>query len=386
MKKHLLILLLLVTASATAQIPKPKKGTFINDYANVLDAADIKALNQKIYLIQKEAGVQLAVIIVKEIPAPYNIKTFATQIGRQWHVGNNKRGLVYVTVTKQHQQRLAVAKNLDTVFTTDKSKAILAATKDAYANGDYAGGLTIVVNKIHSSLVKPAVASAPTVISKQPNENAVNNITEPKKEGGAFTMIIIALIILIAVILIVRYFYKKNKLRQAQHNDYPTYYNNRNDGPQQPSGNFDGRQQQGNGSSGFGGISSGVGGFVAGAAAGYGARYLQDKMSENDNNNEHHTTGDQNNAVNENHSSINPVTSNNVTEDNNSDNWGNWGNQDSSADDSGFADDEDQNSRKATDESAFYDDSSLDDNGFSDDDGGWSDDSGFSDDGGSSDD
>ncbi len=349
MRRILLISLLFVTSFAVAQIPKAKKKTFVNDYANVLTAGDIKGLNQKIYIIQKQAGVQLAVVLVDKIPAAYTIKTFANKIGSKWHVGKNKKGLVYVAALQQHQQRIAVASNLDTVFTTAKCEAILADMKTAYRNNDYNGGLTILVNRVHNALIAPV---AP-VAGPQPQTAAAKPaIGGTEKEDNSLPILVGLTVLGLIILFIFRYF--KNRSRRQMEAFYAQQYNQ---GPGGPGGGYGGGGYGGGG--GYRGQrrrGSGVGGFVAGAAlgaaGGYAARYIQDKMNEND--------------------GAGVDTPNNfaqtpITEDNNESNWGNWGSGDTG--DSGFADDSSDSSSSYDSGSSSYDSGSSSDSGFSSDSG-----------------
>ena len=117
MKKILLLLLILSGQIGFAQIPTPQKNTYINDFAHVLTADQVKSLNQNIFEIEKSSGVQLAVVLVDKIPKGYEIEDYALLIGRKWHVGKNENGIVYVASISQHKQRLEIARGLDSVFT-----------------------------------------------------------------------------------------------------------------------------------------------------------------------------------------------------------------------------------------------------------------------------
>ncbi len=337
----------------------------------MLAAADITSLNQKIYKIQKETGVQLAVVLVNEIPQGYTIKTFATQIGKKWHVGTKKRGLVYVAAIQQHLQRLAVAQNLHSKFTDSKSEEILSATKNAYRNEDYSGGLNILINKIHTTLVPASNKSEPTVAEPTPNpapaKEAVVDDKQKKNDDGDALIGFLFVCGVVAIVLIYRYFKRRQQRliaenyalmqQQQQYRNNGDYnqgdFNNTGYNTGGGGGYNSGSRSQGN--RGSSGIGSFVTGAALGAAGGYGARYLQDKL------NEHHNADNDTTPVRD-------TFSPEISSDNNSGNWGNWGSGDDS-DDSGFSD---------RDDSSSSDSGSSGDSGFSD-----SADSGSSGDGGS---
>ncbi|MFD0792651.1 TPM domain-containing protein [Mucilaginibacter litoreus] len=362
--KKILILFLALAVQVSAQVPKPKKQTFINDYSGVLSVNDIKTLNQKIYIIQKESDVQMAVVLVDEIPSAYNIKKFATAIGRQWHVGKNQRGLVYVAAIKQHTQRLEVAKNLRSIFTTKKTEAILSAMKSAYRKEDYAGGLKILVNKIHGTLapqteitpVESSVAETSTAVEKEKDSKVQNNNNGQKDEVQAT---VIGAIIWFGIILLIVIIYYRRKLKAQEKmfesmvrmsQSQPNIYNNLNDGSAVNAG-YNDNTYRGYSRSVSNRRSSSAGSFITGAAlgaaGGYGARYLQDKINE-----DHHKESEDNRQTTQ-----DSFANSTITSDNNPNNWGNW-NESGNDDDSGFSDDESEsyNDSNSTDNSGFSDD------------------------------
>lgn len=360
MKRYLLISFLFLASITSGQIPVAKKGTFVNDLAGVLTASDIKALNQKIFIIQKEAKVQLAIVLINKLPAGYTIKSYANGIGRKWHVGVNKKGLVYVAAIEEHAQRLAVAQNLRTTFTASKSDEILSAMKTAYRNNDYAGGLNILVNKVHVTLVPQAEVKqeAKPVLADSPVNKAEKEKVTGKEESSDILPGVIFFSVLILAIVI---FYYRGKLRQARltaetlqrmQEIQGVNYNQGSysgGGVRSYSGGFGGARRQPV----QGGRRSSAGSFLTGAAlgaaGGYGARYLQDKLNEKHDGN--HDTE---------FTSHDSFANDAISEDNNESNWGNWGSGDQSSD-SGFSDNSSSDSNDTS-----YDNSSSGDSGFSD--------------------
>lgn len=359
MKRYLLLSFLFFATLASAQIPVAKKNTFVNDYAGVLAPADAKALNQKIFIIQKETNVQLAVVLVKKIPAAYTIKSFAAGIGRKWHVGTKKRGLVYVAAIDEHSQRLSVAQNLTPVFTPEKSDAILSSMKTAYRNADYAGGLTILVNKIHTTLVPQAeVKPEPKpVVADVPAAKADDKAVAKDDNSDILPGVIFFSLVVLAIVVI--YYRSKLKQQKITAETMIKMQDIQNGGYNQ--GGYSGGDGAGVYRGGGGGYSSArrpvqgshrssTGSFLTGAAlgaaGGYGARYLQDKLNE-----QHQHEHNNDNVTMPDSFARTPISS-----DNNDGNWGNWGDGDHHSD-SGFSDDDNDSS---------YDSGSSDDSGFSD--------------------
>src|ERR1700748_3358344 len=114
---HLCVLLTIILPFVTrAQVPSPMANTFVNDFAHVLSASDIEDLNQQIKQLEERDSVQVAIILVKKLPENMEIEDYAREMGRQWHAGIDRRGLVYVASISQHKQRLEVAANLEGII------------------------------------------------------------------------------------------------------------------------------------------------------------------------------------------------------------------------------------------------------------------------------
>ncbi|QKJ29284.1 TPM domain-containing protein [Mucilaginibacter mali] len=336
MKKTLLLLWVCIAQIAIAQIPKPEKNTYVNDFAGVLTKAQITDLNKSIFEIEKAKQVQLAIVLVNKVPAAYDIQDFAVLIGKKWHVGTNKKGIVYVAAIDQHKQRIEVARNLDDIFTSAKCTGIMDYMKESFRGKDYNGGLVILVDQISSALQvqAPATQKTPTAVTAAVSAPA----TPAKADDGNRDTIVGFLFVAVVVILILWYRSVRNRKQRAMQQ----FYNNSNANNQ---GYYNPGQAAGNpgyGNPGYGQpgyqqpdhtVRNVVTGAVLGAAAGYAARTIQDNM------NDHHQGQNQGNSN---------YNSNNISSNDDSGNqpssWGNWGGDSGSSSsdssyDSGFSDD-----------------------------------------------
>lgn len=155
--RYLFLLFLSISVfTAFAQIPKPQKNTYVNDFAHVLTKAQVRQLNVQIHKIERTSSVQIAVVLINKLPKYYEIEDYALLIGRKWHVGTNQNGLVYVAAIQQHKQRLEVARKLENIVTDSIAGEVLAGIKPFFREQDYAGGLQFLVGSL-DSLVHPAI-------------------------------------------------------------------------------------------------------------------------------------------------------------------------------------------------------------------------------------
>ena len=306
MKNIFFLIFLLVVQTAQSQIPQPQKNTYVNDFANVLAPGQIKYLNNQIFDIERNSSAQLAIILVNEVPAAYDIDEYALLIGRRWHVGTNKNGIVYVAAIGQHKQSLQVAGNLYGTFNREKRTAILDELKPYFKQGDYNGGITKLVNEIGGALGTSYQNQAATTASAQTAQNS-----PPTGNDGNIEFYIGLAFIVLFIIIIFLAIRNARRNRMVRMNSYTSNrgFYNKVDYNQYPD-------QTG----------AGIGDFVAGAAVGYAAEQMLNPGQNPD---------------------YGPVNQNNTGGDNNSgqnspQDYGNWGggaDNSSSSDDSGFSSD-----------------------------------------------
>lgn len=291
----------------------------------------------------------MAVVLVNKVPSAYDIQDFAVLIGKKWHVGKNKKGIVYVAAIDQRTQRIEVARNLDDIFTSAKCNEIMDYMKESFRGKDYNGGLVILVDQIASKLQvqtpasKQAQATVPA--SNAPAQHAAEAKTEANGEKDHDALIGFLFVAGVAVVVIL-YIRSRNRKRREMQN----FYNNQNSNN---AGYYN--PNQGNINPGYGGVGGApqqpnhtlrnvAAGAIGGAVAGYAARAIQDHLSHPDQN-----------QSNQNQSN-NPIELNNDNDSSNQpSNWGNWGDAgsgDSSSSDSGFSDDSSSDSDSSDSDSS----------------------------------
>jgi uncharacterized protein len=342
MKQLFLAVCLLVSAVGFAKIPKPQKNTYVNDFAGVLKPGEIRELNAKIHRMERLADVQLAVVLINKLPAEYDIDEYALLIGRKWHVGKHKNGLVYVAAIAQHKQRLEVARLLTDKVTDEKSAEILDAIKPFFRQQDYAGGINAMVDEVTAVVVpaKPAAQPSASVavqrVQAKSDDSLLVNVIAGIIMAGVFFGIP-ALVIWIIVRAIKDRRKRRMLYRESMFDQQPIDFNN----------DYGGRYGNGpiinNYNNGGGYRSSGMGSAMGGFAAGYAARTIQDHLSDDYHHNHHnHNSSDDSPSgsfFGSSNSSDNDTSVN--SSDDNSSSWGNWG---SSSDDSSSSSSDDSSS------------------------------------------
>ncbi|MFT3933158.1 MAG: TPM domain-containing protein [Chitinophagaceae bacterium] len=108
--KQLLVFILLLLAffSYGQNIPsRPNPPRLVNDYAHVMDAQQVDALEKKLVAYDDSTSTQIAVITVETLDG-YPIEDYARKILREWGVGNKKtnNGIVIVAAIRDHKIRI----------------------------------------------------------------------------------------------------------------------------------------------------------------------------------------------------------------------------------------------------------------------------------------
>ncbi|HEX2605841.1 MAG TPA: TPM domain-containing protein, partial [Flavisolibacter sp.] len=131
------LLFLLLPFFVAAQIPKAKPNTYVNDYTGWLSEVQVQVLNEQILHLEKTTSVQLAVLLINRLPVKMEIEEYAREVGNQWKVGKNFRGLVYVAAVDDRRHRLEVGHNLEGDIPDITALAILDSAKPYLIQQEY---------------------------------------------------------------------------------------------------------------------------------------------------------------------------------------------------------------------------------------------------------
>jgi len=156
MKKFSVFLLLatcyslLAAPSVKAHVEFPAPSGFVNDYANLLDAASKNSLEIKLSNFAKESGHEIALALVPNLGGD-TVEEYAVDLFEAWKVG--KQGLdngVLVVVSRDDRKvRIEVGYGLEGALTDAQSYWIIQnEALPAFREGNYATGLERTTDKI----------------------------------------------------------------------------------------------------------------------------------------------------------------------------------------------------------------------------------------------
>lgn len=147
---RLFVLLFFLPFFCIGQIPKPKPNTYVNDYTNNLTSEEIQALDEQLVHLEKETTVQMAMLLVDDLPPDMSIEEYAREVGNTWKVGNNFNGIVYVAVLKKRRQRLEIAKNLEGDIPDITAAEMIENIKPYLQQQEYYNALSSLIAQISS--------------------------------------------------------------------------------------------------------------------------------------------------------------------------------------------------------------------------------------------
>ena len=130
-------------ASSGGLQPVPPLAARVTDLTQTLDPAQRSALNDKLVAFEREAGPQIAVLMVPTTQ-PEDITDFTQRVGDAWKIGRRDigDGLLVVIAKDDRRVRIAPAKALEGAVPDLAARQIIdQQMAPAFRQGDYAGGL-----------------------------------------------------------------------------------------------------------------------------------------------------------------------------------------------------------------------------------------------------
>jgi uncharacterized protein len=158
--RHLLFLLL--PLSLFGQVPERKAGTYVNDYTNSLSQGEILQLNEKLLQLENTTTVQMAIVLVNDLPPDIALEDYARDIGNEWKVGIAHNGLVYVAVLNERKQRLEVASNLEGDIPDMTAAEMIDNLKPLLRTREYYRALALLISEVNDHLARNTFTATDT--------------------------------------------------------------------------------------------------------------------------------------------------------------------------------------------------------------------------------
>jgi uncharacterized protein len=162
------LLVLLLAASAWAQVAVPPLKGRVTDLTGTLKPEQVASLEQLLRSFEARKGSQIAVLIVPTT-APETVEQYALRVGEQWKIGRKKvdDGAILVVAKDDRALRIEVGYGLEGALNdATASRIIREVIVPRFREGDFSGGISAGVDRMirvidGEPLPAPAKAAPP---------------------------------------------------------------------------------------------------------------------------------------------------------------------------------------------------------------------------------
>lgn len=143
-------LVLFTNVAFAADLPKPTKNFFVNDFANVISNADEEKMQQQGEALFKECGAQVVVVTVKSLNGE-DLESYSLNLARSWRIGSDKNddGILLLLAVDERKVRIEVGYGLEGALPDSKTGRILDTYGvDSLKKNDFSTGLAAVYDSL----------------------------------------------------------------------------------------------------------------------------------------------------------------------------------------------------------------------------------------------
>jgi len=152
-------------AAAQELAPIPPLSARVTDTTGTLDAAARDALEQRLAVLERDKGSQVAVLIVPTT-RPEAIEQYGIRVAEAWKIGRKgiDDGVILLVAKEDRKLRIEVGRGLEGAIPDAIAKRIIAEIiSPRFKQGDFAGGLTAGVEAIAARIAgEPLPAPEPS--------------------------------------------------------------------------------------------------------------------------------------------------------------------------------------------------------------------------------
>jgi len=145
----------------------PSPTGFVNDFASVLAPPDGSSLNEELATLDREHGVQVAVVTVRSLDG-VPVESYARGMATEWGVGHEGRdnGVLFLIAPNERKVRIEVADGIRGQLTDREAARIIdRVVLPDFRNGDLPEG---IVNGTHAIMEEVTGTAAPAARTESP--------------------------------------------------------------------------------------------------------------------------------------------------------------------------------------------------------------------------
>jgi len=160
----LIVVLIFCGAARAAEVIPPKPARHFNDYAGVISAGNVQALDQKLEQFEAQTSNQVLVVIYPKMQTVSSIEDYTIRIAQKWGVGRKQRnnGVVLFVFITDHKIYMSVGYGLEGALPDALAKRIIdEQIAPRFKANDYDGGARAGVDSIIAATKGEYKAIAP---------------------------------------------------------------------------------------------------------------------------------------------------------------------------------------------------------------------------------
>lgn len=155
MRSGLIVLLLSLFCVASFAAPgdfpeRPNPPKLINDFAGMLNAAEVNELEQKVNRFNDSTSIEICVVIISNL-GEYDISDYAFQLGELWGIGKKaKNNGVLILISKENRQAfIATGYGMEGVLPDTRCNRIIQADLiPQFKRSNYFNGISFTIDAI----------------------------------------------------------------------------------------------------------------------------------------------------------------------------------------------------------------------------------------------
>src|SRR5262249_42493754 len=152
------LLLLALAAAGHAQAGKlPAPTNYVSDFAHVLDAGTAAQINDICREVDQVAHAQIALVTISSLEGS-DIESYAVALFKKWGIGEKatNRGVLILYAIQDRKSRIEVGYGLEPILPDGKVGGFQREAIPLMRQGDYNGGLLLVVSRVAQTIASDA--------------------------------------------------------------------------------------------------------------------------------------------------------------------------------------------------------------------------------------
>jgi uncharacterized protein len=180
--------LLLAAFAQALDTSKLQPRGYVNDFARVLDAASVQALEAYCGKVERVTGAQIAIVTVDSLEDE-PIEDVTNRLFRQWGIGKKGKdeGLLLLLAIRDRKQRAEVGYGLEPIIPDGYAGGVLRGIRPILRQGNYGGALLAAAQEFGSRISN---AKGVEITASQPPPRGAAPAQNGGSDGGGLLGII----------------------------------------------------------------------------------------------------------------------------------------------------------------------------------------------------